>query len=507
MNISRRRFLGSSAAAIAASAGFSTYAGAAFAAPKTADEFIDYDALGMADLIKKGEISAREAVELTIRRIEAMEPLVNAITTRTFERALAKAETISTNTTFAGMPVMIKDMIDVGGVRRTDGSRMMLANIPAENTMYIDGIEAAGMNIIAMTNVPEFAQLGVVTNNSAFGLSRNPWDLSKSTLGSSGGSAAAVASGMVPMAHGTDGGGSNRLPACTQGLFGVKPSSKRMLAGEAGGVHGPFKTNQAISRTVRDSAALFAHTEDPNGPFPTVGAVTGPSKTRLKIGFAPSIRSGMAVDPSVTAAQENTAQLLRDLGHEVVDTSIPVDQGEFFRNYNGAFLGQFGAITDQARAISGAPASESGLIDPFTASLIEYGSAIPSDVQAAGLEYLATVPGLYAEMFSDIDVLLSPVMPFTSIEGNALTPETQVNDAVLDLLQSGLAYTASANVSGHAAMSVPLNWDPESGMPIGSMFQAATGNDKMLYELAFELEQARPWKDRWAPYSVRYIPV
>ena len=503
--ISRRKFITHSTAACLWGASLTPRF--ASAASRTLDALVDEDALGMAGLIKRGEISAREAVEITIRRIEAMEPVVNAITTRAYERALQKAGSISKDTTFAGMPIIIKDMIDVGGLRRTDGSRMKLTNIPAENVKYIDGVENAGMNIIAMSNVPEFAQLGLVTNNSTFGLSRNPWDLSKSALGSSGGAAAAVASGMVPMAHGTDGGGSNRLPACAQGLFGMKPSRARMLPGEAGGVHGPFKTNQAISRTVRDSAALFAHTQDPDGPLPSAGLVTGPSTRRLRIGFAPAIKGGRVVDTAVAAAQEKTAQLLRDLGHEVVDAAIPVEQDEFFRHYNGAFLGQFGVIADQARTISGTDAASSGLIDPFTASLIEYGSSIPAEEQAAGLEYLKTIPERYAQLFAGIDILLSPVMPFLSIAADALTPQTSVNDSVLDFLQSGLAYTASTNVSGHAAMSVPLNWDPETGLPIGSSFQAATGNDSMLYELAFELEQARPWKDRWAPYSTKFIPI
>ena len=504
---SRRRVLKSIIGTVSYTALVPAVAKKAVAAPKQLDEFMDLDALGMAELIKSGKISAREAVEITIRRIEAMEPIVNAITTRTYDRAFEKAETIAKDTTFAGMPILIKDMIDVGGVRRTDGSRMNLANIPAENVRYIDGVEAAGMNIIGMTNVPEFAQMGIITNNTAFGLTKNPWDLSLSALGSSGGAATAVASGMVPMAHGTDGGGSNRLPAGAQGLVGIKPSRARMLPGEAGGVHGPFKTNQAISRTVRDSAALFVHTEDPNGPFPTIGLVTGPATKRLRIGYAPALEGGVKVHPSVVAAQENTVQLLRDLGHEVVDAAIPLNAREFFENYNGAFLGQFGVVADGARAITGAPARESGLLDAFTASLIEYGSTIPADVQAAGLEYLATVPTRYARIFEDIDVLLSPVMPFLSIDGNAMSPETIVNDSVIDFLQAGLSFTASVNVSGHAAMSVPLNWDPETGLPVGSMFQAATGNDRVLYELAFELEEARPWKDRWAPYSCKYIPV
>lgn len=506
MTFSRRDFLKSSTATIATAASPLSMSPAS-AAPRTLDEFIDYDALGMAALIKTRQISAREAVEITIRRIEAMEPIINVMNTRSYERAYDRAETIAADTTFAGVPILIKDMIDVGGVRRTDGSRMLMTNIPVENVMYIDGVEAAGMNIVGMTNVPEFAQLGIITNNTAFGLSRNPWDLSLSTLGSSGGAGAAVAAGIVPMAHGTDGGGSNRLPACAQGIFGMKPSRARMLPGEAGGRHGPVKTNQVLSRTVRDSAALFAHTEDPNGPFAPVGSVSGPSPRRLRIGFAPAIKGGIAVEAPVAKAQENTAQLLRDLGHQVSEAEIPISHDEFFQHYNGAFLGQFGVFNDQAMAISGSPAAASGLLDPFTASLIAYGAETPDDVAAAGMAYLATVPAAYAELFAGIDVLLSPVMPFLSVKGDALTPQTLVNDSVLDFLQHGLSYTASANVSGHCAMSVPLNWDPVSGLPIGSMFQAATGNDEILYHLAFELEEARPWRDRWAPYSVKHIPI
>ncbi|MEO9962442.1 MAG: amidase [Nisaea sp.] len=506
-SVSRRDFLKSSAAATALAAMLPAQVKRACAKSKSIDEFVNYDALGMAELIKTGEISQIEAVDITIRRIEAIEPLINAITTPTFERAYEKAETISKNSTFAGMPILIKDMIDVGGVRRTDGSRMMLTNIPKENVKYIDGIEAAGMNIIGMTNVPEFAQLGIATNNTAFGLTKNPWDLSKSTLGSSGGAGAAVASGMVPLAHGTDGGGSNRLPPCTQGVFGIKPSKARMLPGEAGGAHGPFKTNQAICRTVRDSAALFSHTEDPDGPFPAIGLVERPSKTRLKIGYAASIKGGAKVEYAVRSAQENVVELIKNLGHEVVEIDIPVTQDEFFINFNGAFLGQFGALTERAKAITGMSAAQSGLLDPFTVNLIEYGASITPEQQAAGLAYLSTVPNLYAKTFEQVDLILSPVMPLVSLPGDTLTPTTKVNEATLAILENNLGYTASVNVSGHCAMSVPLNWDPESGMPIGSMFQAATGNDRMLYELAFELEAARPWKDRWAPYSIKNIPV
>ncbi|NEP87558.1 MAG: amidase [Okeania sp. SIO2C2] len=480
----------------------------ALARMRESDELIDYDALGLAQLIKAREITARELVEVVIRRIEAMEPIINVLTTPTFERALEKADQIPLNSTFAGVPILIKDMIDVGGVRRTDGSRLQLTNVPVRNVRYIDGVEAAGMNIVGMTNVPEFAQLGIVTNNSAFGLSRNPWDLSKSTLGSSGGAGAAVAAGILPLVHGTDGGGSNRLPACANGVFGMKPSRERMLSGESDGGHNPFKTNQALSRTVRDSAALFNDTEDKSSRvFEPVGLVTGPSTRRLKIGYAASIRGGLVVEEPVRKAQENVVRLLQDLGHEVVEVTFPVNEVEFFTNYNGAFLRQFGTVAESTEILSGRAAAESGLLDPFTASLIEYGASITDEQEAQGQAYLAKVPGFYIDTFESIDILMSPVMPVLFVEGDALTPNDRVNDSTLEFLQNRLAYTAPTNVAGNPAMSVPLNWNDESGLPIGTMFQAAIGNDKMLYELAYELEEARPWKEHWAPYSVKYIPV
>lgn len=472
------------------------------------DELIDFDALGLAGLIKKKEISANELTEVIIRRIEAIEPIINTITTRTFERARKRAPKISSESTFAGVPILIKDMIDVGGVRRTDGSRLWLTNVPEKNVAYIDGVEAAGMNILGMTNVPEFAQLGVVTNNSAFGLSRNPWDLSKSTLGSSGGSAAAVAAGIVPLAHGTDGGGSNRLPSSANGLFGMKPSRERMLSGEADGGHNPFKTNQAISRTVRDSAALFNETEDKSGrKFEPVGLVGGPAKRRLKIGFAANIEGGMKIEAGVRNAMESSAKLLEEMGHEVIEVAMPINSDEFFSNYNGAFLRRFGVFAEMAADLSGVPAERSNLLDPWTVSLIAYGATITEEQEKKGLEYLAQVPAFFETLFEKIDVLMSPVMPVVSVGGNELRPVDRVNDSLLEFLQHRMAFTAPTNVAGIPAMSVPLHWDQHSGLPVGTMFQGALGDDRTLYELAFELELARPWKSKWAPYSAKYIPV
>lgn len=505
--ISRRQFMKTAAAStLAAKISLSTTS--ALARYRSHDEFVEQDALGMAQLIKSGEISQREAVEIVIRRIEAIDPIINALSTRTFERALERADMIPKDSTFAGMPILIKDMIDVGGVRRTDGSRLNLTNVPKRNVRYIDGVEEAGFNILGMTNVPEFAQLGLLTNNSAFGATMNPWDLSKSAGGSSGGAASAVASGMVPLAHGTDGGGSNRFPASFQGLFGIKPSRGRMLSGEADGNHGPFKTNQSISRTVRDSAALFDHTEDKSGSlFQPVGMVSGPGKGRLRIGIAFDIEGAVKTEKSVRTALAETAMLLQGLGHEVEEVSYPINAAEFFENFTNAFLRQFGFVAGLAESLSGVSARESGLLDPFTASIIGYGAAITDEQQTVAMQYLQLVAPMFQAVFDKYDLLLSPVAPVASIEAGALKPTDSFNSHTRAFLEDRMGFCAPVNVSGHCAMSVPLYWDPDSGLPIGSMFHAATGDDRLLYELAYELEEARPWKHNWAPYSAKYIPV
>jgi amidase len=439
------------------------------ARPRTADELIDYDALGLALLIRKGELKPEELIDIVERRIGALDPVINCITTLTLDRARKRATKIDKNSLFAGVPILIKDMIDVGGVRRTDGSRMQLTNVPAKNVAYIDGVESAGLNIIGMTNVPEFAQMGVVTNNTAFGLSRNPWDLTKSTLGSSGGAAAAVASGILPLVHGTDGGGSNRLPASACGIFGMKPSYGRMLVGEADGKHGPFKTNQAMSRTVRDSAALFSATEDKSGKLhKPVGLITGPSTKRLRIGYCIDASGGMKTEATVAKAQMAVVELLKSLGHKVRKVPFPIKPDEFFKHYNGAFLSQFGPLAQSARALTGRNPVESGLLDHFTSTMMEYGQSFTAEQQKEGLKYLATVPARYAAAFNNIDILMSPVMPVVSIPADALRPTDRVNASIVGFMQDRMQFTAATNVARVPAMSVPLSWDDQSGLELSA---------------------------------------
>lgn len=199
-------------------------------------QLLKYDAIGLAQLIRSGEISVVEVINATITRINALDQEINALTTETFERALTRLDTMPSDTRFQGVPIVLKDLIDLGGVPRTNGSRLNLTNIPEKSVAYVEAIERAGLSILGMTNTPEFAS-GALTDNVAFGVTKNPWDLTRNSGGSSGGSAAAVAAGYVPIAQGTDGGGSNRIPASCCGILGMKASRYRQVSGEADGGH------------------------------------------------------------------------------------------------------------------------------------------------------------------------------------------------------------------------------------------------------------------------------
>ena len=470
--------------------------------PAPLDEFIDYDASGLAQLIRNKEVTPAELVEVIIRRIETLDPTINCIATPTFERARRKALTISSDTTFAGVPALVKDMIDVGGVRRSDGSRLLATNIPKESVEYIKAFEASGLNIIGTTTVPEFAS-GL--ESELYGRTRNPWNLDYSCIASSSGAAAAVAAGYVPLVHGTDGGGSNRLPSHACGTFGFKPSRYRMLSGEADGGHDMFKTNNAISRTVRDSAALFGATEDKSGTvFKPIGTVSGPSNRRLRIAYAPNGVQGYPAVRSIKGVQDDVAGLLMDLGHMVDEIEHPVNGEEFFDNYRYAFMPKFTPILAMVTGITGRAPVDSGLLTRWTATMIESSRDFTDKQIEQATAYFEHADAIYKGLFDEYDLLFTPVSPDETPKLGTIKPSDSWDEKG-HILERVMSITAPTNAVGDCAMSVPLSFSKATGMPVGSMFQAKAGNDRMLYELAFELEQARPWKDTWAPHSARFM--
>ncbi len=503
---SRREFLKSSGALVAGSLGvLSASAGAA--ATRKLDELVDYDSIGLAELVRSGQISQEELAEVVIRRIEALNPILNFMTTPTFDRARKAAGTFDPQSPFAGVPILIKDMIDVGGVRRTDGSRLLATNVPAENVQYIDAVEKAGLNIIGMTNVPELAG-GFTTNNNLFGETLNPWNLAYSPYVSSGGAAAAAAAGVLPLVHGTDGAGSNRLPASTCGLFGFKPSRYRMLSGEAGGGHDRTKTNQAMSRTVRDSAALMDASEDKTGRrFPPIGPIVGPSARRLTVGFVNHAGGVVAVEDEVLRAQTAVAQLLEELGHRVVEAKWPGDTVQFTRMWRRYFAKRMVPLKNQIEALTGLPVTKSDLLTGFQASFASASAAITAEESAQAEEFIESLPARFAAFFEQFDVMLCPVMPRVGARNTDFDPNEAYSSERIEALLENLKFTGPVNFANCPAMAVPLTWDRIDGLPIGSHFIGPVGSDRMLYELAFELEGAFPWKDHWAPISAKYIPI
>ena len=471
------------------------------------DEFIDHDALALAELIRDGTVTPQELLDIVVRRIETSNATLSFMTTRTFSRARKKAVSISVDTPFAGVPFLMKDMIDVGGVLRTDGSRFLANNVPKKNVPYVDAIEEAGLNIVGMTNVPEFASL-VLTSNDLFGATRNPWNLDYSTFTSSGGAAAAVSAGAVPMAHGTDGAGSCRLPASATGILGMKASRLRMLSGEADGGHDVAKTNQVLSRTVRDSAALLNCTEDKSGRFfPPIGYVNGPSKRRLKIGLITDSEGLVDIEKDVHLALEDVARLLQDLGHEVGATSYPSNSEDFCNGYFAFSAGRLGGLKTLVEKVSGTSVAASGLLTHWTASFLESLSTDSDADIGPQKAYLDTLPGRFADCFTRFDLLLTPVSPVVCPKLDEASPGDEFTMERFRDMMGKLKFTGPVNFGGNPAMSVPLGWASLSAVPIGAHFIAANGDDRTLYQLAYELEESRPWRSRWAPHSLQHIDV
>jgi len=465
------------------------------------------DATAMAAAIRSGQLSAAEAVETAIRRAEALQGTLNIIVNSDFDRALDKAKAGPppgpSNGPFWGVPFLIKDLEDYRGLPTRYGSQSSRLDPPATRQKpLIDAYDRAGLVVIGKSATPEAGFLPS-TEPVAFGPTRNPWDLARSTAGSSGGSAAAVAAGVVPAGHATDGGGSIRMPASHCGLVGLKPSRGRMAGTTLERRMTDYAAQNVLTRSVRDTAALFALGEDTNAraQHPPVGLVAGPSKRRLRIGVL--LENGLGHRPSddVMAANDDTAKLLSDLGHHVDYTHLPYDGAQFIDDF--LLLWAQGALELYMGVSKGAgrPA-DATMLEPFTLSLVEVAKrSTPPVLQAAGDRLAANVLAYDTWYPAHLyDVVLSPVLS----SGPPLLGEyapTVPFDVLVPKLKEYVGYTPVHNLAGAPGISVPLHWSKD-GLPIGSQLSARAGNERTLLELAYELELARPWASRIPPVHV-----
>lgn len=467
-------------------------AGSAAALPALAarhDSFAALDATAQAALVRQREVQPAELLEAAIARIEALNPRLNAVVTPLYERARAEAAAPLPEGPFQGVPYLLKDLVDLQGTRRTSGSRLLARHLSGETSEIVARSQQAGLVVLGKTNTPELAA-NASTEPLLFGPSRNPWNPAHSAGGSSGGAAVAVASGMVPMAHASDGGGSIRIPASCCGLFGLKPGRSRMAgarATDAGVEH-------ALSRSVRDSARLFAWNQrrDAQAPLPPLAIPDGPARQRLSIGFSTQDVFGREPAPAVRAALERTARLCESLGHRVVPARLPVDGEVFFTHFMVAWSSSGARAVQSARAQGLDPAA---VLEPWTLHLAAHAAAQPPEAGAKASAYFADLARRFDAFFAATDAMLSPVVNDAPPPLGYLGPQVP-GPQMWDRLMAYVSYTPVHNVAGTPAMSVPLGTSP-SGLPIGSQFAARAGREDMLFALAFELEQAAPWAARW----------
>jgi amidase len=463
-----------------------------------------YDAIGLAELIRTRQIRASELVEETIRKIEAINPKLNAVIYKTYDRARKHASAFVAGATLAGVPFLVKDNATIAGVELTRGSRALRGNVPDRTAPFFAAAESAGLILVGVTNMPE---MGLIdgTENALYGPTRNPWKLDYSPGGSSGGSAACVAAGILPLAHGTDGGGSIRIPASHCGLFGLKASRGRLLPGSFNAAVWPRLVDGGLSRTVRDTAMYLSLVEDPNTRLPKLGFVSRKSTRRLKIAVAYEGMGGQAPHTEVRKAVADTAQICRDLGHTIDQAKPPLDQG------NLGNAAQRLADIEVAKAVDAiAKAKEITRLEyAFESRALGLREAAMrrgtfEEQIAAALPVLRTGTAALDQFFQQWDVLLTPVVR-TPVFKIGVRDQGKYPFGELDeMLRDYVAYTSLHNICGTPAMSVPLHCD-SNGLPLGSQFAAGMGAEATLFALAYELEGARPWASRRPPVFVERL--
>ncbi|MEO1252128.1 MAG: amidase [Pseudomonadota bacterium] len=489
MSMTRRRFVESCAIGTA----MATMASSCVRIDQArATDLAELDAVETASRIRSGEISAEEAVEAAINRAWRLDESLNAIATKTFGRAREAVKNGAGGGPFAGVPSFVKDLDDVVGVPTGFGSRAFPFYRGNEQTPLTDAFLGLGVVSLGKSTTPEFG-LSATTEPIATGPTRNPWDTNRSAGGSSGGAAALVASGVVPIAHASDGGGSIRIPASCCGNVGLKVSRGRNPPArpEAGAIS--ISVHGVQSRTVRDTAvaaAAMALPAETSGLKP-LDLVTGPSDRRLRIALLTEGVKDRPIDPVVVEETKQTAMLCAELGHDVSPISPPFDPSleDDFTLYWAAYADSVVSAWDDVF-----PVPPNGFaFEPFTLGLSEFYRANVGIFDEA-VERLQSTPAVFDALFEDYDLVLSPVVaapppPIGRLGGRR--DYATLRERLLTYVQ----FTALYNITGAPAISLPLSMSPD-GLPIGAMFGAGMGDETTLLELAFELEEAAPWADR-----------
>ena len=464
----------------------------------------ELDAHAMAEALTRGETTSVELVEHHLRRVDDHAAALGAFVTVTHERALESARNADATRRstppedlppLLGVPTAFKDLTSTAGVRTTLGSRLMADHVPDVDAHVVTLVQRAGLISLGKTNTPELG-LSSYTDNDVVGPARTPWDLSRTAGGSSGGAAAAVAAGLVPLAQGSDGGGSIRIPSSCCGVVGFKPSRGRVSAGPVGSDWNGLAGDGPIARTVRDAAGLLdamAHPmpgdprplPDPVEPFTTwVGRRPGPLRiARWVEPYLPGIEASRAS----VVAWDHATDVLRSLGHEVVDVENP---------FPAALEPQFNVVWSSGMAAAPIPDDALDLLRPTTRYWLERGRTHSAADLARAMQFLEATTRDVLTTMHGFDAWLTPTL--------ALPPQpvewfTESGDPVEDHHRElrFTPYTAVYNMAGVPAASLPLA--EVDGLPVGVMLAGRPGEDGPLLSLCAQVEQADPWHHRRPP--------
>ena len=450
-------------------------------------------AVEQARLVRSGDVSSTDLVALYVERIARIDPTLNAYVTVRPEEALAEARAIDAthgDELFRGVPIAVKDLTATAGLRTTYSSRAFASYVPDFDTAVVRRLRDAGFVILGKTNTPEFGTTAF-TESDLNGATRNPWSLELTPGGSSGGAAAALAAGLTPIAHGSDGGGSIRIPASCCGVFGLKPSRGRVSSAPFSSLEG-LATAGPLTRTVEDAAHLLDvlagyepgdpwWAPPPERPFADVSREL-PGRLRIAVTAEPPLPA--AVDPECSAALASAAELLTELGHDVVESTPPWKEPDLVHTFIEVW--QVGPALY--------PVDDLTLVTPLNRELVESARAGSAADYARAVARLHAVARRTVAFWDGVDVVLTPTLALPPVP---IGWQESVDGAFEQLVRNTgfTPFTAIANLTGLPAMSLPLHWSP-SGVPIGVQAIGPPAGDALLLRLASQIEAARPWAGR-----------
>jgi amidase len=469
------------------------------------EAYEDHDGIGISQLLRRGEVSRWEVIEAAIAKIETLNPSLNAVVNEMFDLALEQARGPLPDSPLAGVPMLLKDeRADYAGVVTGNGCKLFEHLPAAQDAHVVTRYKEAGLAIIGKANLPELG-ISVSTESVRHGPARNPWNTGLTAGGSSGGSAVAVAARMVPIAHGTDAGGSIRIPASFCGAFGLKPTRARISSGPLHGEAWGGMTNEhAITRSVRDSAALLdasagPATGDPYFPAsPTASFLSEVDREpgRLRIGVSVTAPSGEALDVDIVEATQRTATLLESLGHEIVVMGRPpFDKQAFddaFRIVGSSYIAS--SLRAVERQIGRSLVHDD--VEQMTWEILKEASSVDGVGFVNAREFMHGVGRQLAGWCDQVDIMLTPTVGCAPFPQGVLDPKREdMFEKLWEVMRTMNPFCMIANVTGRPAMSVPIETSL-TGMPIGMHFIGSYAGEGLLFRLAGQLECAVPWDHR-----------